>query len=60
MTSYKLTIEEVKKLARRNYIQGGYVVILTWNDEQIQEWINENGTIEGAISLFNSLHGKAC
>ena len=52
MTKEKLTIEEVKKEAIRNYLNGGDCIIECWSDEEIKEWIEYEGTLEELKRVF--------
>ena len=52
----KLTIEEVKNLAMDNYENGGDAVYETWDDKDIEEWIEEDGTKKGLLDIFKKYH----
>lgn len=54
----KLTIEEVRQLALDNYENGGDVIIEAWTDEDIQQWIDKDGTTEGLLALFNKYNDQ--
>ena len=40
----KMTIAEVRTMAMDMYNEGGDVIIECWSDEQVEEWIAEEGT----------------
>lgn len=53
----KLTIEEVKEIAMKNYEKGGDVIIECWDDEDIADWIKREGTrkaLKETFKLYNS------
>ena len=43
----KLTVAEVKDYAMANYDKGGDQIIECWEDSEIQEWVEEDGTLKG-------------
>jgi hypothetical protein len=46
---HKLTVEEVKDIARKNYEQGGDAIIECWSDKEIQELIDESKNVEKTL-----------
>ena len=48
----KLTVEEVKEYAMANYDKGGDQIIECWEDSEIQEWIDEDGTLKGLKKII--------
>lgn len=51
-TPNKLTIDEIKEIAMEHYEDGGDVVIETMTDEDIQNWIESDGTLDGLMNMF--------
>ena len=51
-TPNKLTVEDVKEIAMEHYEDGGDVVIETMTDEDIQNWIEQDGTRDGLMNMF--------
>ena len=47
------SVEQVKDLAMEYYDQGGSVIIETWSDQDILEWLNQHGSKEELLSLFS-------
>lgn len=52
----KLTKEEIKKIALDNYDKGGDVVYETWDDKDIEDFINNNGTKKELLNIFKKYH----
>lgn len=52
----KLTKEEIIKLALDHFEQGGDVVYSAWDDKDIQEFIDEDGTEKGLMDMFKKYH----
>ena len=49
----KLTVEEIKKIAMRNYNNGGDAIIECYEDKDIQELIDHGLTLQGLLSMFS-------
>ena len=58
LSEEKLTIEKVKELAKKNYQTGGDVIIECWDDKDIQEFIDDNSTIEKLMKMFKIYDDK--
>lgn len=48
----KLTLQQVKQTAEKNYGKGGDIIVECWTDEDIQNWIKRDGTRKGLENLF--------
>jgi len=48
----KLTISEVREIAKKNYSKGGDSIYEAWDDECIQEWIDQYGTKKALKEVF--------
>ena len=51
-TPNKLTIDEIKEIAMEHYEDGGDIVIETMTDDDIQKWIESDGTLDGLMKMF--------
>lgn len=47
-----LTVAEVRKYSEDHYNNGGDVVVECWNDRDIEEFIEDGGTVEQLERLF--------
>jgi hypothetical protein len=46
---HKLTVEDVKEIALKNYEKGGDAIIECWSDKEIQELIDESENVEKTL-----------
>ena len=56
LSNKKLTKEEIKQLALDNFENGGDVVYSAWDDSDIEEFIQEDGTKKGLLDMFKKYH----
>ena len=56
LSGKKLTKEEIKQLALDNFENGGDVVYSAWDDSDIEEFIQEDGTKKGLLDMFKKYH----
>ena len=56
LSDKKLTKEEIKELALDNYEKGGDSVYECWDDRDIQEFIDTDGTKKGLMDIFKKYY----
>lgn len=50
--SRKLSLDEVKQFAMKNYGKGGDIIVECWTDKDIQDWIERDGSRKGLEYLL--------